>query len=115
MYNVAFVYTRAAGGYEGVVTWTAFKNKSEFDAWYTAERKARQRVLEEGIMPARCVELVRQTPEACRIAAALEKSTGPTGQLNPQMFRMELALALTAIRMDETACAASDLEISPAS
>lgn len=76
MYNVAFVYTKEAGGYEGIVTWTSYPSKEEFDKmWkeYPEEVRKKERILEEGITPERCIELVEQTPQACHQAAALEE------------------------------------------
>lgn len=91
MYNVAFVYTREAGGYEGVVTWTSFASKEKFDEFYTDEIKARERVVEEGISPERCVELVNRTPAACRIAAAFEEAKDPgTGEIDSGVLSLHL-------------------------
>lgn len=63
-YNVAFVGTPAAGDYEGVITWSAYPSKEEFDKAYTPEMKAKQAIVEEGITDERAVELAKQTPEA---------------------------------------------------
>lgn len=91
MYNVALVYTREAGGYEGNITWTTFESKEEFDSWYSDDIKKGKRVVEEGVSQERCVELVRQTPRACRMAAAVEASQDPeTGRIHPEILRMEL-------------------------
>lgn len=73
-YIVAFVYTRETGGYEGVVTWSAFKNEQHFNELYTPDIKARKRVVEKGITKERAIELAQQTPQACRIAAALHEA-----------------------------------------
>lgn len=92
MYNVAFVYTRKAKkGYEGVRTWTTFKNKAEFEAWYTPEIKAKEEVLEEGISDERCIELVRKTPIACYAASAVQDATNQqTGKVNRHVLKMRL-------------------------
>ena len=87
MYNVAFVYTAKAGGYEGVVTWTSFPSKEYFDKFYTDAIKERERVVEEGISQDRCVELVRQTPRACRIAAVMQEATSTkSGEVNQELL-----------------------------
>lgn len=72
-YIVALAYTRAAGIYEGVITWTQFLNKADFDRWFTEDIRKKQRVVEEGISSERAVELAEQTPLACRIAVELLK------------------------------------------
>lgn len=72
-YIVALVYTREARGYEGVVTWTRFKNKTDFQKWYYDDGKKLQRVLEEDITSDRAIELARQTPIACRAAAKMQE------------------------------------------
>src|SRR6266566_901109 len=89
-YNVALVYTREAKGYEGVITYTSFESKEDFDQYYTNDLKKKQRVLEEGISKERCIELVHQTPTACRIAAAIEDSILSTGELDEELLQGNL-------------------------
>lgn len=94
-YNVAFVGTRAAGGYEGIVTWTSFASKEAFDQWWVEneEVRKRERVFEEGISQERAVELVDQTPIACRIAAAYHeaRNCSPNGEIDQNILEMQLA------------------------
>ena len=91
MYNVAFVYTEKVKGYEGIRTWTTFKSKKAFDAWYTPEMKARETVLAKGISDEECVKLVQKTPVASQLAAALQNARSPkTGKINPFALRMGL-------------------------
>lgn len=98
-YNVAFAFTKEAGGYEGVITWTSFASKEDFDKWYTADIKSRQRVVEEGITSDRAQELALSTPVACRMAAAIHDATDPkTGDVNKDILDMKLCTALFAIR-----------------
>ena len=100
MFNVAFVGTAEASlGHEGIVTWSQFKDKESFDRWYTPERRAKERVLEEGVSVERCVELVRQTPVACRIASAVCGSISPSGEIDTQVFVMKFSDALQAAAM----------------
>ncbi|MEK7535728.1 MAG: hypothetical protein AAB590_01800 [Patescibacteria group bacterium] len=100
MYNVAFVYTRETGGFEGVVTWCTFKSKEDFDKFYTDEIRKRERVVEEGISQERCIELVKLTPHACRVAAAIQKATGPDGEIDVESLKMELHMALMASSLE---------------
>lgn len=96
MYNVAFVYTREAGGFEGVVTWSAWATEAEFDQAFTGwseKEKKEKRILEKGISQERCIELVHQTPAACRIAAALQKSGGDKYLLERELDNVAFALA----------------------
>ncbi len=94
-YNVAFVYTREAGAYEGVVTWTTFESKQGFDKWYTEDIRKREKVVEEGISEARCVDLVRQTPQACRTAVAFEEARDPeSGEIDPKLLPYTLTNAM---------------------
>jgi hypothetical protein len=90
-YNVSFRYTAAAGGYQGIITWTSFASKKDFDEWYTEERRAHQEVVEEGISEERAVELTCSTPLKCRLAAAKQEATYEDGTFDEAIFEMELA------------------------
>ena len=101
-YNVAFIYTREAGGYEGVVTWRSFPSEEAFKkalAETPEEVRKRQRVLEEGISVERCVELVLQTPIACRVAAAVQAATGTDGVVSPSRLSAEMVKVEYAARI----------------
>lgn len=99
-YNVAFVNTAATGGFEGVITWSSFKSKEDFDKWFTDELKLAYRVVEEGISTERCVELTRQTPLESYVASAFDKSRSPgTGKINREILNMELGNVLIAERL----------------
>ncbi len=100
-YNVVFVYTEDAGGYEGNMTWTTFDSKEAFDEWYTDEIKRENRVVEEGVTEERALELVAQTPVACRIAAAVQAATGDNGEINEFALEMELQNAHFSIAFDK--------------
>jgi len=96
-YIVVFAYTKEAGGYEGVVVWTRFSSKEDFEKWYTEYLKKRQRVIAEGVTAERAMELVKQTPRSCRIAAALQEATDRTsGEVNEGIFQMKLRTMLMA-------------------
>lgn len=95
-YNVVFRYTKEAGGYHGVMTSTSFSSKEEFDKWYTPEIRAREEIVEEGITDERAVELVHQTPFACRIAASIQEATDPDGKVDKDILKMQIKNALFA-------------------
>ncbi len=93
MHNVAFVYTRKAGGYEGIITWGTWVSRKEFDQFWNArpqEDKDKERILEQGISQERCLELVNQTPIACQVAAALDESTKVNGKVTRKFLRHKL-------------------------
>ncbi|MCX6712615.1 MAG: hypothetical protein NTY66_00190 [Candidatus Vogelbacteria bacterium] len=92
-----FVYTALTEGFEGVRTWTSFSSKEDFDA----ERHViidgekymydgREKVVAEGLSNEECKQLCRQTPRACRVAAAFQRATGPRGAVSPEILAMEL-------------------------
>ncbi len=90
-YNVVFAYTKEAGGYEGVITWTAFRDKTHFEEWYSKDIKKKQRVIDRGVTQDKAVELANQTPLACDIAACFEEATDPdTGEINDYILEMKL-------------------------
>jgi len=89
-YNVAFVYTKKAEGYEGVRTWTTFESKAGFDKWYTDKVKAMQTVLEEDITEERAIQLTEQTPVSSYVGAAIQEASNPDGSINPELLKLEL-------------------------
>ena len=93
-YNVAFRYTREAGGYHGVMTWTSFSSKEDFDKWYTPDIKAREEVVEEGISEERAIELTRSTPLACRVAAGIQEATGDGGKVDKKVDKAVLGMTI---------------------
>ncbi|MEK7628278.1 MAG: hypothetical protein AAB421_02575 [Patescibacteria group bacterium] len=83
-------YKKAAGGYAGVVTWTPFASKADFDIWF-AKGGHDQEVVEEGISTERAIRLALDTPLEYSIAAAREKATDPkTGAFDEAVFRFEM-------------------------
>lgn len=95
-YIVSFRYTRKAGGYHGVITWTIFPSKENFDKWYTPEIKERQEIVEEGISKERAVELTHSTPLACRIAASIQEATYDDGKVDEAILDMTIKNAIFA-------------------
>ena len=91
-YNVVFRYTRQVGGYHGVITWTGFKSKEDFDNWYTPDLRAKQEVVAEGVSSEVAVDLVRQTPPQCYILAGIEEARDPaTGRISLAILEMKMA------------------------
>jgi len=96
-YNVAFRYTD--GGYAGVVTWSSFGSKHEFDDWRRNGGGKGEEVVEEGITQERAIELTRTTPLRSRIAAAIDESTDrDTGEVNNDLLRRHLRNVALASR-----------------
>lgn len=73
-YIVVFEYTKEAGGYEGVITWSPYGSKEKFDKLYTPERQKMERVVAEGVSMERAIELVKQTPIECYVRAATQEA-----------------------------------------
>ena len=91
-YNVALRYNKAAGGYEGVITWTSFSSKADFDKWFREKEPKDQDVVEEGISDKRAVALTRTTPKVAYIRSALEDSLDDSHDgVNLEIFGFKLA------------------------
>lgn len=97
-YTVAFRYTKGAGGYAGVVTWTQFLSKEDFNTGMRLKlEKLNQEVVEEGITTERATELCRETPVAAMIRAAIEEATIPgTNLVNKDILELQLTQVLLA-------------------
>lgn len=90
-YIVALRYTKAAGGYAGVVTWTPFPSKAEFDKWFEEMGNKDQEVVEEGITDARAIELSQRTPLRSYVRAAVEEATDPrTGIVDRDIANLKM-------------------------
>ncbi len=68
-YNVVFEYTERVDSHQGVRTWTTYKNREEFQKFYTSERAERERVIAEGVSNKRAIELC-STPEVTQASMA---------------------------------------------
>jgi hypothetical protein len=91
MYIVSFRYTQAAGAYDGVITWTPFSSKEEFDKLRRNGSFKTQVVVEEGITQERAIELTRSTPVTSYRRVALFESTDPdTGKINFDLLQSRL-------------------------
>lgn len=99
-YIVALRYTAAAGAHAGIVTWTPFGSKMEFDEWFKNGGSKEQEVVEQDITQERAIELARKTPLGSYTRAAIHESTDPaTGKVNSELLRsrvQEIALALSS-------------------
>ncbi|PLX27958.1 hypothetical protein C0583_01840 [Candidatus Parcubacteria bacterium] len=100
MYNVALRYTIKAGGYHGIITWTSFESKEDFDKFYTEKIRENQEVVEEGISEERCMDLTATTPLACRIAAAHEEANSSGGEISKFILEAEMQKAVFAHTQD---------------
>lgn len=80
-YNVSFRYTKAAGGYEGVITWSSFKSKEAFDKWWAENPGVRekQEIVEQGITSERAIELTRSTPVECYTRSSRQEVANSLG------------------------------------
>lgn len=90
-YNVTFRYTKKTEGYHGVMFWSSFPSKEDFDRFFTDNIRQNQEIVEEGVSDKRCIELTNSTPLACRIAAALQEATGLNGKVNGNILKLKLA------------------------
>lgn len=104
MYNVAFRYTKEAGGYHGVIFWTSYSNKEEFNKLFTDEMKKKMEVVEEGITEERAIELTRTTPVACRVAAKIQDAAGECGEIDLDL----LVVGLKTVILSENLSKKSD-------
>lgn len=76
MYNVVFKYTKEAGGYAGVITWTAYLSKEHFNECWNAlseEAKKKEMILKEGISEKECIKLSEETPPICHFNASIQE------------------------------------------
>ena len=56
-YIVALRYTAAARAHAGIVTWTSFHSKEDFDKWFSNGENREQEVVEEEITEERAIRL----------------------------------------------------------
>ena len=65
-YQVVFEYTKEAKGYAGKRYSEFFKNKQEFEEWYTEDNKKKLKVIAWGVTEKEGIELLIQAPIKCR-------------------------------------------------
>ena len=99
-YNVALRYNENAGGYAGIVTWSSFESKAEFDSWFAAEgsEQREQEVVAEGITQEEAVALCKKTPLMSYVKAAIEDATDmTTGEVDLRLAKARMATVAIAI------------------
>ena len=95
MYNVVLQYTREVEGYEGVRTWTSFRDKANFNEWCTQDIKKRQSAIAQGVTQNEAIEISRKTPLSYDFAVCLQKATSPeTREINKKILEIELETML---------------------
>ncbi|MBI3572108.1 hypothetical protein HY091_01065 [Candidatus Kaiserbacteria bacterium] len=100
-YIVALRYTKEAGGYAGVVTWTVSPSKAAFDAQFKDYKDLE--VVEEGISEERAIQLCKSTPPQSLLLAALQDATDrETGHINFLLLRGNIERALFGIQSNLT-------------
>ncbi len=81
----------------GVVTWTTFESKADFDEKF--KKYSNTTIVEEDITSERAVKLVKTTPPQSYTMAAMRNATDPvTGVVNPTLLSHEMAKAMYGIR-----------------
>jgi hypothetical protein len=90
-YNVVFRYTQGAGSYAGVITWTAFTSKADFDSWLEKTVLEHQEVIAQGVSQEEAIALSCSTPLISLINVAIAESTNPdTGVTNNELLRLKM-------------------------
>ncbi|OGH85481.1 MAG: hypothetical protein A2294_03040 [Candidatus Magasanikbacteria bacterium RIFOXYB2_FULL_38_10] len=98
-YAVVFEYTAAAGGYAGVRTWTAFKDKADFEQWlHKTDNKVlqNQKIVARGVSDDQAIRLVEETPIESYAAACVEESIR-SGHVSKFLLEMHLSSTAMAI------------------
>ncbi len=90
-YNVVFRSTGIESpGYKGVITWSTFRDKKQFDAWFNEELRRRYDVIAEGVSPEEAIEHSRRTSLSAQLTAALQEATDRRGEINLDILRFQL-------------------------
>ena len=92
MYNVVFRYTALTGGYEGVMTWTGYPSKEDFDKYRDELLEDGRQVVEaEGVSDEEATSICMRTPLECRIRAAEQEATeSGDGCVNVMVLEMQM-------------------------
>lgn len=90
-YFAAFRCTSKENGHAGIITWSRFDSKKDFDDFWKGQDHSIQEIVEEGITSERAVELVQTTPHQAYINAAIMDSRHPvTGDFHLDILEMKL-------------------------
>jgi len=101
MYNVVFRGAGKNGNYPGVMTWTSFVGKKEFDQWLL-EGHTTDEVVAAGVTQDEAVDIVRHAPVEPSIGLALRLAT-EGGEFNQELFDLKMAnLAMMEIFYPDT-------------
>jgi hypothetical protein len=98
-YNVVFKGNAKAGGYEGIITWSTFKDKDEFEARKGSWPDS-QDVIADGVTSEEAVKLVKTTSPKARLLAALEEATEADGSVNLRKLSLKLQMAMLIMHTD---------------
>ena len=86
-YVVVFKGTgETSSNYEGIITWTVFSSKEEFERQRKLPTFTKDTVLAEGVSEEEAVALVHSTTDAARFHAAVRRATREDGSVDVLMF-----------------------------
>lgn len=101
-YHVVFELNATNGYAYGIRTRTTYRSEAEFNS-LTAQNNF-QTAIAKGITDEESERLTSQTPEICRIAAAIESAKQDSGDdpnhINHNLLNHHLTMALFAIQLD---------------
>lgn len=97
-YSVVFRYNEKAGGYDGVITWTNFADKAEFDKWWSELDIRNQDIVAQGVAPSDAILLVKTTSPSAYLLSALQEATHEEKVSVPHL-KAQLATVLYAIEV----------------
>jgi hypothetical protein len=91
-YNVVFkgIGVENDGNHYGVITYTCFSSKSDFDEKKQRNDFCKDEVIAEGVTDSEAVELVRSTTMAARIHAAVTTCTAQDGTVNLDLLESKI-------------------------
>jgi hypothetical protein len=99
-YNVVF---RGRGdgtsNYRGIMTWTSFESKAEFDA-FQKTTKHTDEIVAEGVTNEQAVQICSNTSLPDRISAAVKEATR-NDEINLDLLKYHLYMALVSLEPDD--------------
>ncbi|MCX6779001.1 MAG: hypothetical protein NTU97_02105 [Candidatus Magasanikbacteria bacterium] len=100
-YAVVYEYTEAAGGYNGVRTWTAFRDMNDFEKWLKQPDNHvldNQKVIAQGVTEQQAIDIISGTPVEAYAAASIDAATSG-GLLSWVALEVELTNVAVARRL----------------